>query len=171
MKKCLPNTLNNPRGFTLIELMVVIAIIGILSVIAFGIFSGAQSSARDGRRRIEIDQLAKNIESNRDPATGFYLYTDALFDADYTTGLSDPTANRVYCQAGSTSTTLPTAPTLTTWNLPTACPTGWGSIDDVTLNSVTGVANDITDAGIRSWTVCARLERPLGIFCKSSLIQ
>ena len=39
------------KGFTLIELMIVVAIIAILSVIGVTIFAGIQKNARDAKRR------------------------------------------------------------------------------------------------------------------------
>ncbi len=72
MKKLLPKTLNNPQGFTLIELMVVVSIIAFLAVIGVAAFSNAQKTARDGRRRADIEAIAAALESNRDTVVGKY---------------------------------------------------------------------------------------------------
>lgn len=63
MKKFLPNTINNPRGFTLIELMVVVAIIAVLSVIGITIFTNAQRNSRDARRRADIKAISQALET------------------------------------------------------------------------------------------------------------
>lgn len=55
------------QGFTLIELLVVIAIIGILSAIGLTALSGAQSKARDVKRKADLGALNASIT----------LYTDA----------------------------------------------------------------------------------------------
>lgn len=50
------------RGFTLVELLVVISIIAILSVVGITVFSGVQKNARDAKRRGDIDAIAKALE-------------------------------------------------------------------------------------------------------------
>lgn len=83
MKKFLPKTLNNPQGFTLVELMVVITIIAFLAVIGIVSFTNIQAQARDGRRRADIDAIATAMEANRDPVAGTYkAYSDTSIYAN-----------------------------------------------------------------------------------------
>lgn len=64
MKKYLPKIKNYLSGFTLVELLVVVAIIAILAVIGITIFTGVQKNARDARRRADIDAIASAMEAN-----------------------------------------------------------------------------------------------------------
>lgn len=51
----------NIFGFTLVELLVVISIIGILTMIGAVAYSGAQKKARDTQRKTELDALSKAL--------------------------------------------------------------------------------------------------------------
>ncbi len=66
MKKLLPKTTKNPQGFTLIELMVVITILAILSVAGLTVFGSTQRSARDSRRKTDVEAVSKALESRYD---------------------------------------------------------------------------------------------------------
>lgn len=50
------------KGFTLVELLVVISIIAILSVVGITIFSSVQKSARDTRRKADLRAIAGALE-------------------------------------------------------------------------------------------------------------
>lgn len=50
------------KGFTLIELMVVITIIAVLSLIGFAVYGKARSLAGDTKRKADIDSIAKVYE-------------------------------------------------------------------------------------------------------------
>lgn len=87
----------NKKGFTLIELMVAIAIVAVLAVIGITLFQGAQASARDTKRRADVDAIAQALENNFDANNGTYtnpvpvssftggnIPVDPLTGSDYT---------------------------------------------------------------------------------------
>lgn len=59
-------------GFTLLELMVAIAIVAVLATIGFTLFQGAQAQARDAKRKADIDAIAQVLENNFNPFQGSY---------------------------------------------------------------------------------------------------
>ena len=59
----LRNTLKQAqKGFTIIELLIVIAIIGILAGLVLNNFQGAQAKARDTQRRTDINNIHAKLE-------------------------------------------------------------------------------------------------------------
>lgn len=58
-------------GFTLIELLVVISLIGILMGILLVSYQGTRKSARDGRRKADLEQIRSALEMCRSD-TGSY---------------------------------------------------------------------------------------------------
>ena len=51
------------KGFTLVELLVVITIIGILSSVGLNTFTSAQTKSRDAKRKTQLKQLADAFEA------------------------------------------------------------------------------------------------------------
>lgn len=49
-------------GFTLIEVLVVVAILGILSTVAIGSFQSSQMRSRDAKRKSDLKQIANALE-------------------------------------------------------------------------------------------------------------
>lgn len=58
------------RGFTIVELLIVIVVIGILAAIAIVAYNGIQSRARDAQRKSDIGAIVKTLE---------YYYADKGF--------------------------------------------------------------------------------------------
>ena len=65
------------KGFTFIELLVVITIIGVLTTIGVVNFQGTNQKARDGRRQADLEQIRTALEIARSDST----------DNTYPTGL------------------------------------------------------------------------------------
>ncbi len=50
------------RGFTIVELLIVIVVIGILAALVLNTFSGVQARARDAQRQTDINSVATQLE-------------------------------------------------------------------------------------------------------------
>lgn len=170
MKKYLPKTSKNSQGFTLVELLVVIVIIGILATIGVTVFGNAQASARDGRRKSEITSLAKSIETAKDYGVGTQVYK-----YDLTIGGNDfprdiprtDSKTKAYCIGTKTSGTDPPA-VMTNNDLTAACSGTSGYVD---LNTSISPSGGLATGGVTAWTLCARLEAGSTPFCVSSLTK
>lgn len=55
----------NKKGFTLIEILVVIVIIGILAGFSLTAFSSSRKTARDARRKADLEQIRAALEIYR----------------------------------------------------------------------------------------------------------
>ncbi len=54
--------LNSNLGFTLLELLVVITILGMLATVGFGQYRTSQMKARDGQRKSDLSNVARALE-------------------------------------------------------------------------------------------------------------
>lgn len=59
------------KAFTLIELLIVIAIIGVLAAFLFTNLQGARERVRDARRKADLDGISKGLRLYYNDAQGF----------------------------------------------------------------------------------------------------
>lgn len=96
------------KGFTLIELMIVMAIIAVLSTLIIGAVTIARRSARDTQRRanmknIQVALEAKFASTKSYPAATYN--TIANINSNLGTSISDPSGDERYCYYAAASAT------------------------------------------------------------------
>lgn len=87
-------SLKKQKGFTIVELLIVIVVIGILATLVIVTFSGIQQRGRNSQRQTDINAVASHVEAYY-ADTGTYptaaMLNDAAFRAAKMKGL-DPEA-------------------------------------------------------------------------------
>lgn len=78
------NLLKKDKGFTLIEIVLVLAIAGLILVIVFLAVSGAQKSRRDTQRKSDVSRIAAAMENYASNNNGTYPANQAAFNTQMT---------------------------------------------------------------------------------------
>jgi prepilin-type N-terminal cleavage/methylation domain-containing protein len=89
------NLLKKDKGFTLIEIVLVLAIAGLLLVIVFLAVSGAQKSRRDSQRKNDASAFAAALEQYASNNAGQYPTAKAGLAANYFSR-KDPSTGAAY---------------------------------------------------------------------------
>ncbi len=78
-------SLKKQKGFTLVELLIVIIIIGILATLVIVTFTGVQAKARDSQRQTDIGAVDSHLEAFF-AETGYYPSYKDLTTATFLSG-------------------------------------------------------------------------------------
>lgn len=113
MKKFLPKTTNNPYGFTLVELLVVVSIIAILTVIGITVFGNIQIKARDSRRKADIDAVSKALEAHYNDSAACAVTATAPYCPPLAAWFSNNVIPANPSPGGAAYTGAPTSPAAT----------------------------------------------------------
>lgn len=104
---------NKIKGFTLIELLIVMTIIAVLMGLALVSYQGARKTARDGKRKTDIETIRSALEicyadTNSYPLTGEINTSVSCGGKTYLTPTpKDPaTSNNYYYSSNGTTYTL-----------------------------------------------------------------
>ncbi|MFH0806246.1 MAG: prepilin-type N-terminal cleavage/methylation domain-containing protein [Candidatus Brennerbacteria bacterium] len=127
---------NNQKGFTLIEMLVVVAIVGLLSSVVVVGVGGAREKARDAKRVADIRQIQTYLEAEYDNGYPAQVTWPTSLATDPSTGTA-----YFFCTANSDLSYVLGADLENPDNRPT------GGITDVTgLCAPAGVTCSATDA-------------------------
>ena len=95
---------NKEQGFTLIEVVIVLAIAAGLILVVLLAVGGAQRSSRDTQRQTNVGNLASAIENYA--SNNNNVYPTAVLAASYTTNIKDPLTGVVPVYASTTATVV-----------------------------------------------------------------
>lgn len=129
----------SPKGFSLIELLIVISIMAILAVVSVTVYSNVQRNARNAARRADIDSIIKAIETAKVPTNATYGAI-AITGASFQSGNvpSDPSTTQVYCVSPTGTATAADAAIAAAF---TSCPSTYVSINGASYTVPTGATS------------------------------
>lgn len=124
---------NKSKGFTIVELLIVIVVIGILATLVIVTFTGIQQKARDSKRKTDLSAIQAALESyyssNNTYPTLAHLQDSSWISTNMkgfdTKALQDPKGSSGSTIGGTSSATqygyVVTAGDTSTFSTPTTC--------------------------------------------------
>lgn len=143
-------------GFTLIELMVTVAIIAFLTSVGIAIYADVQTKGRNAKRQTDIDAIAKAIEIHRADNGQYQPLNVDWFGSSGGLPLADPKGYHYCIKSNSDGTAITNATSGSSGN--------WG-----TDKNCTGYSNIIAGAptaGYTTWKICTLLDNGTDVYCR-----
>ncbi len=160
--KPLEGTINVSRG-----------IIAIISVVAVALFGNVQASARDAKRKSELEAIASVLEVNKTSGGAYNPITANKFGGGNWPGPSavealDP-QNYPYCISSTTTAAPPSDSALTAWASTSPGPSSCSTTAPAVGTTYSKFAGTVPAATTISWKICTRLEAAGGtVFCRTN---
>lgn len=90
--------MKNKKGFTLLELLIVLGIISIIMLLGSSVYSGVQKKSRDAKRKGDLNIIRSSLELYR---TNFSYYPSSLDENEFISNYlkidpSDPNPSQDY---------------------------------------------------------------------------
>jgi len=149
-------------GFTIIELLIVIAIIGILATLVLTNFQGAQAKGRDTVRKNDINSIYQKLEEYYNEQGG---YPDGALSSTVFPGIDDEALN----DADGTAITY-TGGFITSATAPVLAPTTTGEYVYAAYGCTTAGAQATVGATCTKYVIGSFLERETpALYEKNSL--
>jgi prepilin-type N-terminal cleavage/methylation domain-containing protein len=110
MRQAAPAALRDERGFTLIEILIVVIVIAVLSAIAVSSYLGYRNRAHDAAAQEKVHQIVPAVHAyfvDHDSYTGMTIaglrssYDSAIDPAEYSLGTVPPTDSSYCIQSSS----------------------------------------------------------------------
>jgi prepilin-type N-terminal cleavage/methylation domain-containing protein len=150
-------SLKKQKGFTIVELLIVIIIIGILATLVIVTFTGIQAKARDSKRQTDLNAINTHVDAFF-AQYGFYPSEADMaqtgtgsFDSTFLKGF-DPTA----LQDPKGSSGLSATASSTSYGYVASGSDSAGTCSNTTLTTITGGVPQ--DNGCSAFKVTANLE-------------
>lgn len=153
-------SLKKQKGFTLVELLIVIIIIGILATLVIVTFSGVQAKARDSQRETDINAVNSHIQAYY-AEHGWYPTLAQLTDATWVSTNMKGLDPQALLAPNSTTTISAAAATTSKYQyMPTE-----DAVGGATACTATGTADDTACAYFK---LSAQMEADNSFFTKTS---
>lgn len=149
----------NKKGFTLIEVVLTIAIGALIFLLAFIAFRNAQVNRRDSQRRSDLDKISAEINNYASDKNGAVpTASDTSFSAfltSYAATLKDPSSSTAYTGTAGNGD-----------------PTAIGTLTYAAVTTATGTAPatfcDGTPAATTRGTYVIKMKLEKGVACRDS---
>lgn len=122
-------SMTSPRGFTIVELLIVIVVIGILAAITIVAFNGVQNRAYDTSLRSDLNNFAKIMGMQQATNGSYPVGLNLAMGIKFTQNAYDTSVNNIYYCADSN-----------------------GASYSLTVLGKTGTRLKVTPSGISSYT-------------------